>query len=155
MCARFLLNLHLVLCWLSETWIMTLLHEDCVMLSLMLRILIAYWPVYESAGRILIHKMWCTCCDNNSVELNDSCARIISQSNVGLLADMFFYITQVAFPLVCTSGMHKPQRSRGSWKSEYFPWPPQHPVRLPCHIFLVVNLCDCASVLTCLFQCLL
>ena len=86
MCA--LLNLSGVVLTVSERPIMTLLHEDCVALPLMLCILIAYWPVYESAGRILIHNMRCTCNDN-SLQLSDSCDRIISQPNVVLLANMF------------------------------------------------------------------
>lgn len=85
-----LLTLSSVVLTVSERLVMTLLHEDCVMLSLMLCILIAYWPVYESADRILIHKMRCTCCNDDSMELSDSSDTVISQPNVVLLADMFF-----------------------------------------------------------------
>jgi hypothetical protein len=137
----------------SETLITTLLHEDCGMLSLMLRILIAHWPAYESAGRLLIHKMWCTWCNDNSMELSGSCDRIISQPNVVFLADNVFYMTHEwlfpwCAPVACTS------HTEAEWAEKVSTSHGNHSIQSVCHV-TCVNLCECPSVLTCLSQCLL
>lgn len=127
-----------------------LLHEDCVMLSLIHHILVAYWPVYESADR----EFW-------FIKLN---APVVVDSLTGWIKWQLWYnyvsvkcsfiswytlptihkrLLPFYAPVACTS------QKEAEWSEKVSTSHGNHSIQSTYHTtFLFIFLCECTSVLT-------
>jgi len=111
-------------------------------------ILVAYWLVYESANRVMIHKMQCTCCVDNFMELiqwqlwyNDFSVkwRFISWHT---FSTVYKWLLPYYAPVVCTS------QKAAEWSKKVSTPHSNHSIQSVYHTtFLPVILCECISVL--------
>lgn len=77
-------------------------------------ILVAYWQAYESANRVLIHKVQCTCCVDNFMKFSDSGGTITSQLNAVFIS-WYTFSTVHKWPLPCYAQAQKQQSDLKKW----------------------------------------